>query len=54
VLSKEDLNPSKKEKKKGKKRNFTQVKTFLETVAPDKVFSKTFSFRNISKTVLDM
>jgi len=35
-----DSQQSKKEKKK-KKRNLTQFKTFLETAAPDKGFSKT-------------
>jgi len=36
------------------KRNFTQVETFKETGASDKVFFKKQFFRNISKTVLDI
>jgi len=50
VLSTEDWIPSFKRKKE--KSIFTQVMTFLETVVPDKVFSKTVF--NISKILSDI
>jgi len=39
----------KERKKEERKRNLTQLKTFLETAAPDKVFSKTAFSKYLKK-----